>query len=158
MNRGFTAAHPGFPPWEMSWPDAQGEPAHIKFQTLLLASLAWLSYLFNWWGVGNQPQKPLLESGSVPAGEGNGNPLSYSCLKNLMDRGAWQATVHGVAESWTWLSNWALTFTHKCAREHDETNATQNIWNQAVSQLKRNRFLFSKQVTYPSVRNVLFKK
>ena len=34
-------------------------------------------------------------------GEGNGNLLQYSCLKNPMDRGAWQATVHGVAESWT---------------------------------------------------------
>ena len=30
-------------------------------------------------------------------GEGNGNPLQYSCLENLMDRGAWQAAVHGVA-------------------------------------------------------------
>ena len=36
-------------------------------------------------------------SGRCP-GEGNGNPLQYSCLKNPMDRGAWQATVHGVAE------------------------------------------------------------
>ena len=32
-------------------------------------------------------------------GERNGNPLQYSCLENFMDRGAWQATVHGVAES-----------------------------------------------------------
>ena len=32
-------------------------------------------------------------------GEGNGNPLQYSCLGNLMDRGAWQATVHGVSKS-----------------------------------------------------------
>ena len=31
-------------------------------------------------------------------GEGNGNPLQYSCLGNLMDRGAWWATVHGVAK------------------------------------------------------------
>ena len=31
----------------------------------------------------------------------NGNPLQYFCLENPMDRGAWQATVHGVAESWT---------------------------------------------------------
>ena len=31
-------------------------------------------------------------------GEGNGNPLQYSCLENPMDRGAWQATAHGVAE------------------------------------------------------------
>ena len=32
-------------------------------------------------------------------GEGNGNPLQYSCLENSMDRGAWKATVHGFAES-----------------------------------------------------------
>ena len=38
-------------------------------------------------------------------GEGSGNPLQYSCLENPMDRGAWQATVHGVAKSWTRLSN-----------------------------------------------------
>ena len=34
-------------------------------------------------------------------GEGNGNPLQYSCLENAMDRRAWWATVHGVAKSWT---------------------------------------------------------
>ena len=32
-------------------------------------------------------------------GGGHGNPLQYSCLENPLDRGAWQATVHGVAES-----------------------------------------------------------
>ena len=32
-------------------------------------------------------------------GEGNGNPLQYSCLRNPMDRGAWQASVHGVMKS-----------------------------------------------------------
>ena len=36
-------------------------------------------------------------------GGGNGNPLQYSCLKNPMDRGAWRATVHGVAKSQTKL-------------------------------------------------------
>jgi len=35
--------------------------------------------------------------GKIP-GEGNGHPLQYSCLENSMDRGAWQATAHGVAE------------------------------------------------------------
>ena len=34
-------------------------------------------------------------------GEGNGNPLQYSCLENPVDRGAWWGTVHGVAQSWT---------------------------------------------------------
>ena len=48
--------------------------------------------------------------GSIPGlgrsfGEGNGYPLQYSCLENSMERGAWQATVHGVAKSQTWLSN-----------------------------------------------------
>ena len=38
-------------------------------------------------------------------GEGNGNPLQYSCLENPMDRGAWWATVHGVSKSWTRLSD-----------------------------------------------------
>ena len=44
--------------------------------------------------------------GSIPgsgksSGEGNGNPLQYSYLENSMDRGAWQAIVHGFAKSWT---------------------------------------------------------
>ena len=43
-------------------------------------------------------------SGRSPGG-GNGNPLQYSCLENPMDRGAWWATVHGVAKSQTQLSN-----------------------------------------------------
>ena len=43
-------------------------------------------------------------SGRSP-GEGNGNPLQYSCLENPMDRGAWQAAVHGFTKSWTQLSN-----------------------------------------------------
>ena len=38
-------------------------------------------------------------------GEGNGHPLPYSCLENPMDRGAWWATVHGVTESQTRLSD-----------------------------------------------------
>ena len=53
--------------------------------------------------------------GSIPGlgrspGEGNGNPLQYSCLENPMDRGAWWAIVHGVAKSRTRLSNFTFTF------------------------------------------------
>ena len=40
------------------------------------------------------------------AGEGNGNPLQCSCLENPIDRGAWWATVHGVAKSRTQLSDY----------------------------------------------------
>ena len=45
-------------------------------------------------------------------GEGNGNPLQYSCLENPMDRGAWWATVHGVAESQTRLSTSILPYSY----------------------------------------------
>ena len=50
------------------------------------------------------------DPGSIPGsgkspGDGNGNPLQYSCLENSKDRGAWQATVHEVAEGQTQLSN-----------------------------------------------------
>ena len=53
--------------------------------------------------VKNPPAK-AADTGSIPgsgrsSGEGNCNPLQYSCLENPMDRGAWWATVHGVAES-----------------------------------------------------------
>ena len=48
--------------------------------------------------------------GSTPGlgrspGEGNGNPLQYSCLENSMGGGVWQATVHGASKSWTQLSH-----------------------------------------------------
>ena len=46
----------------------------------------------------------ILELGRSP-GEGNGNPLQYSCLEYPMDGGAWQATVHGVAKSRIRLSD-----------------------------------------------------
>ena len=43
-------------------------------------------------------------------GEGNGNPLQYSCLENPMDRGAWRATVQGLGKSQTLLSDFTFTF------------------------------------------------
>ena len=46
----------------------------------------------------------ILRLGRSP-GEGNGKPLQYSCLESSMDRGAWQAGVHGVAKNLTQLSN-----------------------------------------------------
>ena len=48
---------------------------------------------------------PVL--GRSPGG-GHGNPLQYSCLENPMDRGAWQATVHKVAESQTRLERFSM--------------------------------------------------
>ena len=51
---------------------------------------------------GDADLTPGLERSS---GVGNGNPLQCSCLENSMNRGAWQATAHGVAKNWTQLSN-----------------------------------------------------
>ena len=53
---------------------------------------------------------PAGDLGSIPGlggspGEGNGNPLQYSCVENSMDRGGWWAIVHRIAKSQTWLSN-----------------------------------------------------
>ena len=50
----------------------------------------------------------VRDKSSVPGlgrspGEGNGNPLQYSCVENPMDRGAWRATVHRVRQSWARL-------------------------------------------------------
>ena len=47
---------------------------------------------------------------TMEIGEGNGTPLQYSCLENPMDRGAWKAAVHGVAEGQTRLSDFTFTF------------------------------------------------
>ena len=51
----------------------------------------------------NAGDPDLIPGSGKPLGEGNGNPLQYSCLENPMDRRAWQATVHRVTNSWTQL-------------------------------------------------------
>ena len=53
-------------------------------------------------------------------GEGNGTPLQYSCLENPMDRRAWKAAVHGVADGRTRLSDFTFTFMH-CRRKWQPT-------------------------------------
>ena len=58
-------------------------------------------------------------------GEGNGNPLQYSCLENPMDRGAWWAMVHGVAESQTRL-RWLSTHAHKTRQTG--LNGNWDVW------------------------------
>ena len=52
----------------------------------------------------NEGDPGLIPGWGRSPGEGNGNPLQYSCPENLMDRGAWWATVHRVTKSQTQLS------------------------------------------------------
>ena len=63
---------------------------------------------------GKESSCKVRDPGLIPGlkrspGEGNGNPLQYSCLENLMDRGAWQAIVHWIAKNRTQLRH---THTH----------------------------------------------
>ena len=83
--------------------------------SLLLKSSNWvhLTSLRSFPGGSDGKESPCNTGNpcSVPGwgrspGEGNGNPLQYSCLENSMDRGTWQGTVHGITKSWTQLSDY----------------------------------------------------
>ena len=69
-----------------------------------------------------------LINSSIQFGEGNGTPLQYSCLENPMDGGAWQATVHGVAKSWTRLSDFTFTFHFHALEKEMATHSTVLAW------------------------------
>ena len=65
---------------------------------------------FPWWLSSKDSACKAGDSGSIPRsgrspGEQHGYPLEYSCLQNVMDRGSWWTIIHGVAKSWTWLSD-----------------------------------------------------
>ena len=67
-----------------------------------------------WWLRGKASACNVGDLGSIPGsgrspGEGNGNPLQYSCLAKPMDGGAWWATVQGVAMSWLRLRDFTST-------------------------------------------------
>ena len=61
-------------------------------------------------------------------GEGNGTPLQYSCLENPMDGGAWWAAVHGVAKSWTQLSDFTFTFHFHALEKEMATHSSVLAW------------------------------
>ena len=111
------------------------------------------------WLNGKEPASSAGDSDSIPGvgrspGEGNDYLFQYSCLENPMHRGAWGATVYGVAKSQTWLSDWITKTTsvhrtlhknvgrvsHRCVgpREKDFLNSPIYIkiwiiWNQCIS-------------------------
>ena len=71
--------------------------------------------------------------GSIPGsgrspGEGNGNPLQYSCLENSMDGGAWWAAVRGVTKSRTRLSDFTFTFHFHALEKEMTTHSSVLAW------------------------------
>ena len=60
--------------------------------------------------------------------EGNGTPLQYSCLENPMDGGAWWAVVHGIAKSWTRLSDFTFTFHSHALEKEMATHSSVLAW------------------------------
>ena len=69
-----------------------------------------------------------LKITSITTGEGNGNPLQYSCLENPMGRGDWWAAVHGVAKSRTWLSDFTFTFHFHALEKEMATHSSVLAW------------------------------
>ena len=95
-----------------------GTSLHFETIVLLAFHLEQLTYYFLDFPAGSDGKAPVYnagDQGSIPGsgrspGERNGNPLQYYCLENPMGRGAWRATVHGVAKSRTQLSDFTFTF------------------------------------------------
>ena len=83
-----TVTHSSTLAWKIPW---TGEPGRLQSMGSLRVGYDWATSLSR-------------------IREGNGNLLQYSCLENSMDRWAWQATVHGVAKSRIWLSDFTFTF------------------------------------------------
>ena len=84
----------GYSPWcHKSWTWLSDQTTTIQFYSIEPVSPALGDKCFTTEPLGRSP------------GEGNGNPLQYSCLGNPMDRGVWWVTVYGVTKSQTWLSD-----------------------------------------------------
>jgi len=98
---------------------------------LILLPFLWASLVAQTvknWPVTREPPGSIPGSERAP-GEGNGNPLQYSCLENLMDRGIWWVTVHGVAKE----SDTTEQLTHT----HTHTHTHTIVWSSQVVQCRR---------------------
>ena len=127
------ATHSSILAWRIPWTEKPGglqtmgsqksdtteRLTHNTQQRMLLNGLQMVQLVKNQLPIGDaRDVRSIPASGRYP-GEGNGNPLQYSCLENSMDRGAWWATVHGVAKSQTrlkQLSRHARDYYHNLAQ------------------------------------------
>ena len=106
------------------WSSAKLVPGAIKvgdhwriwnWKFIAIKTLNPYTYGLPWWLSGQESAYNAEDVGLIPGsgrlpGEGNGNTLHYSCLGNCVDRGAWWATVHGVAKSQIQLGDWTTTY------------------------------------------------
>ena len=86
-----------------------------------------------WWFRGKVSACNVGNLGLIPGsgrstGEGNHNPLPYSCLENPMDRETWWATVHGVTKSWTRLTDFTYLLMNKLMSMHLKTEEIQKFF------------------------------
>ena len=90
------------------------ETSEEKTSALFYEAQKLVEAFFSLWdslvGPWNAGDLGLIPGSGSSSGEGNGNPLQYSCLENPTDGGAWQAIVHGAAKSRTQLSDFTLFF------------------------------------------------
>ena len=82
---------------------------------------------------GKEPTCDVGDLSSIPGlgrslGGRHGNPLQHSCLENPMGRGAWWAAVHGVAKSWTRLSDFTFTFHFHALEKEMATHSSVLAW------------------------------
>ena len=94
----------------------------LEWSIILSGLPQWLSGKESTCKAGDMSWNPRLRRSPR---EGHDNPLQYSCLENSRDRGAWQATVHCVAKSWTWLKRLSVhahmhTHTHVPHTHHSK--------------------------------------
>ena len=104
LSLGFKVAHP-----LVSCGDLNIDVyAHMVDQAIcfIYCRLSWQKQILLLWMIKHVKNLPARQEMWVQSPGGNtGNPIHYSCLKNTMNRGAWQAIVHGVTKSWTSLSS-----------------------------------------------------
>ena len=109
----------------------------IFLSVLQLASVCVIFILYNWdnspylyseLGVPIFKNRSNIWSSLISFGEGNGTPLQYSCLESPMDRGAWEAAVHGVAKSQTRLSDFTFIFHFPALEKEMATHSSVLVW------------------------------
>ena len=98
------------------------------------------NYLLSYWACGSAVKNLPANAGDlgdvalIPGswrspGEGNGNPLQYSCLRNPMDREAWWATVYEVTKSQTWVFEWLNNNNYNTSNSNNKNdNKVNNIF------------------------------